>query len=139
MPKLTITPEDLKRSMVADANWYPVQVTSVVQERNKKGDADNIVVDLTIVTSGDEDRDKFADVVARTWFSEKAPGIAAPFIVACGGSIDPEEGGEFEFAGALNKQIEAYIMPRTFEGRMLNNVKDYATLGTHTGDSPEEG
>jgi hypothetical protein len=139
MPKLTITPEDLKRSLVCDANWYPTQVTSVVQERNKKGDADNIVIDLTVVSSGDEDRDKFEGCVCRVWFSEKAPGIAANFIIACGGSIDPEEGGEFEFAGALNKQMETYIMPRQFEGRMLNNAKDYAPLGTHTGEAPEEG
>ena len=59
MAKLTITPEDLKRSLILDANWYPVKITEVVEEKNKKGDAMNIVIDMIVETSGNVEKDKF--------------------------------------------------------------------------------
>lgn len=125
MAKLTITPEDLKSRLVLDANWYPVQIDSVVEELNKKGDANNIVVDMTVLSSGDDEKDKFAGVSLRRYFSEKAPGMAANFIIACGGSVDPTTGGEFDLSGAVGKQIEAYCKPRQYEGRMVNDVVDF--------------
>lgn len=129
MPKLQITPEDLKRSLVCDANWYPVHIDAVTEELNKKGDANNIIVDMTIVKSGDEDKDQFAGVTLRRYFSEKAPGMAAGFITACGGSIDPETGGEFDLEGAAGKTIEAFVKPRQYEGRMVNDVSDFRVPG----------
>ena len=127
MAKLTITPEDLKARLVLDANWYPVQIDTVVEEVNKKGDAQNIIVDMTVLSSGDEDKDKFAGCNLRRYFSEKAPGMAINFIVACGGSIDEEAGGDFELESAAGKQVEAYVKPRQYEGRMVNDVVDFRT------------
>jgi hypothetical protein len=133
MPKLSITPEDLKRSLVCDANWYPVHIDSVTEELNKKGDANNIIVDMTVVQSGDEDKDKFVGVSLRRYFSEKAPGMATNFIIACGGAIDPESGGEFELESAAGKQVEAYVKPRQYEGRMVNDVVDFQAPGGQEG------
>jgi hypothetical protein len=115
--------------MVVDAGWYPVHVDSVTEEINKKGDAQNIIVDVTLVTSGDEEKDKFAGVSVRHWFSEKAPGMAQGFITACGGTIDAETGGEFELGNAVGKTIEAFIKPRQFEGRALNSMTQFRPLG----------
>jgi hypothetical protein len=129
MPKLNITPEDLKKAMVCDANWYPVNIDSVTEETNKKGDAQNIIIDMTVLPSEDEDKNKFAGVTLRRYFSEKAPGMASNFIVACGGTIDTETGGEFELESAAGKQIEAYVKPRQYEGRMVNDVVDFRVPG----------
>jgi hypothetical protein len=125
MAKLTITPEDLKARLVLDANWYPVAINTVVEEINKKGDANNVIIDMTVLHSGDEDKDKFEQCTLRRYFSEKAPGMAINFIVACGGSINEDEGGEFELESAVGKQIEAYVKPRQYEGRMVNDVVDF--------------
>ena len=125
MAKLTITPEDLKRSMILDANWYPVRITEVVEEKNKKGDAMNIVIDMIVESSGNEEKDKFEGCELRRYFSEKAPGMAQGYIIACGGSIDPELGGEFEFDNTVGRQIEAYVKPRTYESRLVNDVADF--------------
>ncbi len=125
MAKLTITPQDLKARLVLDANWYPVHIDTVVEELNKKGDANNVIIDMTVLTSGDADKDKFSDCTLRRYFSEKAPGMAINFIVACGGSINEDEGGEFELESAAGKQIEAYVKPRQYEGRMVNDVVDF--------------
>ena len=125
MAKLTITPQDLKARLVLDANWYPVHIDTVVEELNKKGDANNVVVDMTVLTSGNAEKDKFSDCTLRRYFSEKAPGMAINFIVACGGSIDEDAGGEFELESAAGKSIEAYVKPRQYEGRMVNDVVDF--------------
>jgi len=125
MPKLSITPEDLKRTLICDANWYPVKVMEVVKERNKAGDSDNIVVDLVIESSGNEEKDKFEGVTLRHWFTEKRPEFASGYIIACGGSIDPEVGGEFEFDGTVGRQIEAYVKSRTYENRLQNVIVDF--------------
>jgi len=124
MAKLTITPEDLKRSLILDANWYPVRITEVVQEKNKAGDADNIVIDMIVESSGNTEKDQFEGCELRRYFSEKAPAMAKGYIVACGGTVT-EEGGDFEFDGTVGRQIEAYVKPRTYESRLVNDVADF--------------
>lgn len=127
MPKLTIKPEDLKRSVVLDQGWYGVEVTSIGEEPNKAGDALNIIVDMVGLQSSDPDRNKASGVPLRRYFTEKAPGFAVNFLKACGATVG-EAGGTFEFSGAVGKKLDAFIKPRPYEGRMTNDVADFRAL-----------
>ncbi len=127
MAKLTISPQDMKRSVVLDQGWYNVEVTTVTEEDNAKGDAKNIVVDLVGLPSADPDKNKAAGVPLRRYFTEKAPGFAVNFIRACGASVG-DEGGTFDIASSVGRKMQAFVKPRPYEGRMTNDVADFKPL-----------
>ena len=127
MAKLTITPQDMKRSTVLDQGWYPVEVTAVTEEPNAKMDSTNIVVDLVGLPSSDPDKAKGAGVPLRRYFTEKAPSFAVTYIRACGGSVT-DAGGTFDIASSVGRKLEAFVKPRPYEGRMTNDVADFRKL-----------
>ena len=129
MARLTITEQDIKRSTVLDAGWYPVQVTGVTEETNKAGDAQNIIVDFVGIGSNDADKNKAKGVPLRRYFSEKAPGFAVNYIKACGGAV-PEAGGTFELANTTGKRLEVFVKSRLYEGNQQNDVKEFRPLET---------
>lgn len=128
MPRLVITPQDVKRSTVLDAGWFPVEVTEVREEPSSKGDSKNIIIDLVGLVSNDPEKNKGAGVPLRRYFSEKAPGFATNFILSCGVKVG-DDGGEFELSNAVGKKMEAYVKPRMFEGSLRNDVADFRPLG----------
>jgi len=127
--KLTLTAQDLKRgTIIEEASWYPIVITAVKEEMNSKGDAKNVVVDGELLPSSDPNKQKYAGVPIRRYFSEKAPGMAKNYITACGVVIG-EEGGEFDLEGSVGRQMEAYIKTRLDDnGRMQNDVVDFRPL-----------
>jgi hypothetical protein len=127
MAKLTISASDMKRSTVLDQGWYLVEVTSVNEEPNAKGDSTNIIVDLVGLPSSDPDKNKASGVPLRRYFTEKAPGFAVNFIKACGGSVS-DEGGTFDLSSAVGRKLQAFVKPRPYEGRMTNDVADFRAL-----------
>ncbi len=128
--RLTISPQDMKRNTVLDQGWYPAEVTTVTEEKNAAGDANNIIVDLIGLASNDPDKNKAKGVPLRRYFTEKAPGFAVNFIIACGGKVDKEAEADqtFEFSGAVGKKMEVFVKPRPYEGRMTNDVADFRKL-----------
>ena len=127
--KLTLTAADLKRgTIIEDASWYPIVITAVKEEMNSKGDAKNIIVDAELLPSSDPNKQKYAGVPIRRYFSEKAPGMAKNYIIACGVTVG-EEGGEFDLEGSVGRQMESYIKTRLDDnGRMQNDVVDFRPL-----------
>ena len=125
--RLTITPQDMKRSTVLNQGWYPVEVVAVTEEPNAKGDSTNIIVDLVGIASNDPEKNLGAGVPLRRYFTEKAPGFAVNFIKACGGNIS-DEGGTFDIASSVGRKLEAFVKPRPYEGRLTNDVADFRKL-----------
>jgi len=125
--KLRIQAEDLLRGVLIDeAGRYPALVHSTEEKLSKAGDSNNCNVTLKLL--GPE---KYAGVTVYRIFSEKAPGMAAAFFVACGAKTD-EKGklipGEFEFKLCEGRKLSCYIKQRVYEGRPQNDVADFRPL-----------
>lgn len=120
MPKFHITPKDMKRSKIVKPGWYTAIIEEVKEEAAKGGDSNNVVVDFL-----GQEADAL-NVPFRVWFSEKAPGIAVPFIKALGGKIDEEKGGDFEFTLAKGKKIKIKVSTGEYLGKPKNQIDDYA-------------
>lgn len=125
--KLRIQAEDLLRGVVIDdAGWYPVVVQTTEEKLAKAGDSNNCNVTLKLL--GPE---KYQGVVVYRTFSEKAPGMAASFFIACGAKTDDKGKlvpGEFDFKACEGRKISAYIKQRVYEGRPQNDVADFRPL-----------
>jgi hypothetical protein len=127
--KFRIQAEDLLRGTIIDeAGWYPCTVQSAEEKLSKSGDSMNC--NITFKLLGPE---KYNGVTVYKTFSEKAPGMAAPFFLACGAKAD-ENGkllpGEFDFDATVGRKLQVYIKQRVYEGRPQNDVADFRPLTT---------
>jgi hypothetical protein len=122
VPRFNITPKDVKRSKIVKPGWYNALVEDVKEEAAKSGDSNNVVVDM-VGQEGDA-----TNVPFRVWFSEKAPGMAIPFIKACGGKIDEDKGGDFEFSAAKGKRVKIKVSTGEYKGKPQNQIDDYAPV-----------
>jgi hypothetical protein len=125
--RLQITPADVKRSKLVAPGWYVTLVQNVAREPNKQGDSFNIIVDF----EGQEGASEGA--IARVYFSEKAPGIALPFVEALTGQkVNEETGIDFDFSSAKGRKLKALWDQDEWQGRKKNVVKDYGPLANFT-------
>ena len=122
MPRLSLTPQDVLRSKILKPGIYTFEVSAVNEETNKAGDAQNIVVDFVGVEGMAQ------GVPVRVWFSEKAPGMAVPFIKALGGSVSETESTSFEFAQATGRKVRLQIENEKYMGKLQNTVAGYAPV-----------
>lgn len=122
MPVISVTQKDLLRSKVIKPAWYRAKVERVGEQPAKTDGSTTYPVEAVITQDGD-----FKGVPLNWTFSEKAPGFAIKFIEACGGKIGPE-GGKFDLGKAAGKELKVYVDNELYEGRMVNRVKDYASL-----------
>lgn len=125
--KFKITPEDLLRGVKIDeAGWYPCVVHSTEEKLAKSGDSNNCNISFKLL--GPE---KYEGALVYKTFSEKAPGMAAPFFIACGAKTDADGKlipGEFDFKLTEGRKLQIYIKQRVFEGRPQNDVADFRPL-----------
>ena len=120
------------RGKTVEPGWYKAFIKNVSQEPASTDGSTNTIIDFTIVEEG-----PFKDVPVRRWFSEKAPGFAVPFLVACGAKIGPD-GGSFNMENCKGKTILIYIVNGMYNNRPTNNVEDFRPLGA-VGEIPGSG
>ena len=125
--KLRIQAEDLLHGVIIDeAGWYPALVETAEEKLSKAGDSNNCNVTLKLL--GPE---KYNNVKVYRIFSEKVPGMAATFFVACGAKTDDKGKlvpGEYDFKACEGRKISCYIKQRIYEGRPQNDVADFRPL-----------
>lgn len=124
--KINVSQEDVARTrLISEAGWYPCLVKDVKQERNKAGDADNIVVDYEVIEHPTE-----TGVRARTWFSEKAMGMIIPFLKDGFGIEVPNTGiADFDVEVAKGRKVMCFLQVENNQGKDNNNVKGYRQYG----------
>ncbi len=121
MVPFQVTREDLLRGRTVVPGWYVLLVTNVTTGEASTDSSAIVTVEHKIAQDG-----PFKDIPVKRVFSEKAPGIAVPFIEAVmHKKIDPEKGGTFDLAQSVNHKVWGYINNEMFGGRLVNRVADY--------------
>lgn len=124
--KWNVSPADVSRGkLINRPGWYVAEIVKYAEEENKKKDGTNAVFDFRIV-SDDKDAN---NIEIRVWFSEKAPGIAVPFMKALGAEERPDGTMSVDFTPQLvGKRLQVFVRRGEFDGKPKNEISEYAPL-----------
>jgi hypothetical protein len=123
---LTIGDKDIKRSTIIPAGtWVRAKLTDFEQAAASTDGSALYKYEATIL------KGEYEGVPVNFNFSEKAPGFAIPFLKALGAEI---KAGAFDMAKPKGMDIDLFIKNKMYEGRMRNEVADYAPAGSMTGE-----
>lgn len=123
MPIVTFSKRDLLQGKTVNPAWYRCKVDTVGEAPSKDGGSTNYPVDFTIMFEGDTGSTEFADVPFQNNFNSKAIGMAVPFLTALGVPIEAEK--RIDLKAAEGMSLDVYVGNKTYEGRILNDVKAY--------------
>lgn len=124
MPIVTFTQKDTLRGTLVNPAWYRAKIDSVGEKPSSDGQSTNYPVSATILFDGDTGDTRFKGVPLDWNFNSKAMGIAIPFVEAVTGD-KPEPDKRVELAAAVGEEIDIYVNHKTYEGRLLNDVKSF--------------
>lgn len=125
--RLSITPDDHKRSKIVKPGWFPTLIRDVNLEPNSKRDGENIVVDV----ENADNKSEFLGVPAKVWFTEKYPRGYVAFCKAFQPSMDENVVSEFDFEEVRGRYIYAkWVTSRGKDGTdpPNNAIEDWAPL-----------
>jgi hypothetical protein len=125
--KMRFTPDDRKRGLVLDPNWYPAVVASLEIKAAKGDGSTNWNYKLTILSGKGKDGKDYTGAFVYRLFNEKAMGFAIPFIEAIGFKLKDED--EFDPNAAIGKKLMVYVKNREYEGKLQNEVADFRPIG----------
>lgn len=123
MPIVQFSKRDLLQGKTVEPAWYRCRVETVGENPSKDGGSTNYPVDVTVLFNGDNGDVKFADVPVTFNFNSKVIGMAVPFLNALGVNVEAEK--RIDLKAAEGMTLDVYIGNKTFEGRILNDVKAY--------------
>ena len=119
----TVSREDMLRGKTVDPGWYKTIIRNVSQEPASTDGSTNTIIDLIITDDG-----PFKDVPLKRFFSEKAPGFAIPFLIACGAKVG-EQGVTVNMEHCKGKTIMTYVGNGMYNNRPTNNAEDFRPVG----------
>jgi len=130
MPRLSISPDDFKRSKSVKPGWYVTLIKDVTEELSSKKDSMNIVLDCENAERDSE----FYKVPCKHWLSEKGmafPGGAASVAKAFNPTLDESKMADIEFADLRGRYI--YAKWNVYRGKdgndpPQNRIEDWAPL-----------
>ena len=124
--KWNVSPNDVARGkLIQKPGWYIAEIIKYAEEENKKKDGTNAVFDFRVVS----DDTNANGVEIRVWFSEKAPGIAVPFLKALGAEERPDGSMSVDFTPQLvGHKLQVYIKRGEFDGKPKNEISEYSPL-----------
>lgn len=122
MPRITVTPEDLKRSQILEPDWYPCEVVGYEYSRTKDEKSMNHIYTFKVVHPEDA-----AGVQLKVWFSEKALGMMREFYEAISGvKVDPKKGFTIDDPNAaVKKRVDVNVINGSYLGRTQNSVNGF--------------
>jgi hypothetical protein len=123
MPIVTFSKRDLLQGKTVSPAWYRCKVETVGEEPSKDQGSTNYPVDISILFDGDNGNVEFKDVPVKFNFNSKAIGMAVPFLTALGVPIEAEK--RIDLKAAEGMTLDIYIGNKTYEGRIINDVKAY--------------
>ena len=121
MPIIQFTEKDILRGKVLTPSWYRLRVEAAGEKRSKDGGSTNYPMEAVVIKDSDTGATEYAGVPLEWNFNSKAMSFARGFIEILSGTA-PEIGKRYDLADAVGCEIDAFVEPREFEGRMLNNV-----------------
>lgn len=123
MPIVTFSKRDLLQGKTVSPSWYRCRVDSVGEQPSKDQGSTNYPVDFTVLFDGETGSTEFTDVPFSNNFNSKAIGMAVPFLSALGVPVEAEK--RIDLKAAEGMTLDVYVGNKTFEGRILNDVKAY--------------
>src|SRR6188508_3744894 len=116
--KWNVSPNDVARGkLIQKPGWYIAEIIKYAEEENKKKDGTNAVFDFRVVS----DDTNANGVEIRVWFSEKAPGIAVPFLKALGAEERADGSMSVDFTPQLvGHKLQVYIKRGEFDVKPKN-------------------
>jgi len=125
--KWNVSPQDVaKGKLIQKPGWYLAEVSRYAEEENKKKDGTNAVFDFRIISPDDSSAN---NIEIRVWFSEKAPGIAVPFMKALGAEEKADGTMSVDFGNHLvGKKLQVFVRRGEYDGRPKNEISEYAPI-----------
>ena len=102
-----ISKEDLLRGRSGKPGWYTLTVRSVSEAPGKNDPSSNTVTVAMVIKSGPDPTIIGAPV--NHYLSEKAPGMAVPFIEAVTGHAIPEGGAIPDIEKSVGRDVKAML------------------------------
>ena len=121
--KFDISRDDMLRSKVIKPGVYLVTIESITQGPGTN-DPQSITTTVNLKVKDGPDRNAIG-VPIRTWFSEKAAGMAVEFLEAVTKTKIPEDGAGFDMEMAVGREVKAYVGNVKYNGRMQNRVEGW--------------
>lgn len=121
MAVINVTSRDVLRSKQVTAGTYTVNIDKEYTVPAKTDGSTRFIIEMTISDG------PFKGVPLEVSFSEKAVGFAIPLLTACGAAVSAD-GGQFDFADCVNKQIKVSVTNEKVDNRWVNKVVDYFPL-----------
>ena len=126
MPVIKIDKAALQAGMPIEPNWYKATVKSIEHKPSNAGDSINYITVLEIndgPMSGRQPKPKY--------FNSKGMGYMTDFVeAAVGEKINRDEDLNIDTDDLVSKNLWIKVENTTFEGRIQNEVQNYASIGT---------
>lgn len=120
MPVVRFTKEDFLAGKVVKPGGYHILVKNIITKPAKTDGSAVYHVQAKIVEPGD-----YLGVPLNDYISEKAEGMAIPFVKACNGGEDPNVDQNYELSNGIGKVIKAQVANTMFGSRVKNEISDY--------------
>jgi len=102
-----VSREDILRGKQGAPGWYTLLVKNVSQGPGKNDPQSNTVTIKMVIEDG-PDKNVFGAPVTH-YLSEKAPGMAVPFLEAVTGRRLPENGATPDVEKSVGRKVKAYL------------------------------
>lgn len=125
MPIIKFTPAQLQAGKLLDAGWFGMEIRKVSDwKESKAGGSLNLIVTFLIEkTEGKEIEINFNSKMIHT---------LTPLMSACLGKVvTPED--EINTDDLTGKKVDGYVTTKTYEGRLLNDITNFAPYGKAVG------
>jgi hypothetical protein len=121
MPIVGFDEQDFLRGKIVAPGWYLMEIGSVGEKPAANGESTNYPTEGTIIKNDDDDSTDFAGVPVMWNFNSKFKSAILAFLAAMGQEVTP--GQRVQLEAAVGKKIAVYVDNKTYEGRILNDVK----------------
>ena len=120
-----VSKEDILRGKAVKPGVYTLLVKDIKEGPGKSDPSSNVVTISMIIESGPNGDGSFNGVPVSHWLSEKAPGMAIPFIEAVTGKKVPEEGVNPDLEQCKGRKVKAFIKNEMYQGRPSNKIDGF--------------
>ena len=121
MPIVGFDEQDFLRGKIVAPGWYLMEITSVTEKLAANGESTNYPTEGVIIKNDDDDSTDFAGVPVMWNFNSKFKSAVLAFLAALGQEVVP--GQRVELEAAKGHKVAVYVDNKTYEGRILNDVK----------------
>lgn len=120
-----VSKEDILRGKAVKPGVYTLLIKDIKEGPGKSDPSSNVVTISMVIESGPNGDNSFNNVPVSHWLSEKAPGMAIPFIEAVTGQKIPETGANPDLEQCKGRKVKAFIKNEMYQGRPSNKIDGF--------------